>query len=525
MTSRPERAFARALILAGLMLLAVSSLAGTALADTPIALQNPSLEASSGTTPTSWLLGGYGTNSYAWSHTTDAHSGGYAEYVRVSRYQNGDRKLLTAFNDSSPSVSAGHVYTISVWYKTSASPTIFAFGRNASTGAYTFWTQSPKLPVSSSWRQASWTTPALPGGITNLSVGLGLSSAGSLTMDDFTFADATPMGVPDTTPPTVALTGPGAGSKLSGTVTLGATASDNGSVASIDFLVDGSSVASDSASPYSAGWNSASVADGTHTVAARAVDAAGNVATSAGVTVTVANSTSPPPALSYFSTLPSGASGLPRGESYCAANVTTSTWEPVAANFVANHQVPGIAVPWSNAEIGSYWARWIASRNLVTGNYTGTTNQIIQWAACKWGLDEDLLRAVSVQESDWRESMVGDNCGVAGQASYGLFQIKNAYCNGSPAWGGYPYSATYSALNADFYGAYIRSCLDNDFYDGGSWLYGGQTIAQIVAANGLAYAVWGCVGSWFSGSWYDSGAQSYVASAKQHLANRDWLKY
>ena len=25
-------------------------------------------------------------------------------------------------------------------------------------------------------------------------------------------------------------------------------------------------------------------------------------------------------------------------------------------------------------------------------NYTGTTNQIIQWAACKWGMDEDLLR-------------------------------------------------------------------------------------------------------------------------------------
>src|SRR4051794_38227092 len=104
MTRRHERAFARALIFAGLTLLAVSSLTGAALAATPIPLPNPSLEQASGTTPTSWLLGGYGTNSYTWSHTTDAHSGAYAEYLRVSNYQSGDRKLLTAFNGSSATV-------------------------------------------------------------------------------------------------------------------------------------------------------------------------------------------------------------------------------------------------------------------------------------------------------------------------------------------------------------------------------------------------------------------------------------
>ena len=164
---------------------------------------------------------------------------------------------------------------------------------------------------------------------------------------------------------------------------------------------------------------------------------------------------------------------------------------------------------WSNADTGAYWSKWIAKRNQVTGNYTGTTNQIIQWAACKWGMDEDLLRAVAVQESDWHMSSLGDQCGP-GEASYGLFQIKNEYCDGSGAWGGYPATAQDTALNADFYGAYLRSCLDNDFYDGGSWLYNGQTIAQITAAHGFDYAVWGCVGSWFSGNWYDSGAKSYI---------------
>ena len=32
----------------------------------------------------------------------------------------------------------------------------------------------------------------------------------------------------------------------------------------------------------------------------------------------------------------------------------------------------------------------IAAR--VTGNFTGTTDMILQWAACKWGIDEDIVR-------------------------------------------------------------------------------------------------------------------------------------
>jgi len=230
-------------------------------------------------------------------------------------------------------------------------------------------------------------------------------------------------------------------------------------------------------------------------------------------------------AIDNFSTLPSQVGGLPKSDSYCAANVTTSTWEPRPDNYTANHTIPSSLslIPWGSEM--NYWVRWTANRSLVTGDYGGTTNQIIQWAACKWGLDENLLRAVAVQESDWHESMVGDICGPVGEASYGLFQIKNKYCNGSWAWGGYDYSAKDSAFNADFYAAYIRSCLDNDFYDGGSWLYGGRTIAQIISTNGFDYALWGCVGSWFSGSWYDSGARNYISSVQTHLANKDWLKY
>ena len=113
------------------------------------------------------------------------------------------------------------------------------------------------------------------------------------------------------------------------------------------------------------------------------------------------------------------------------------------------------------------WKRFLANREHVTGAFTGTTAQIIRWAACKWGLDPNLLDAVAEQESGWQMHDVGDRCGPKGEASYGLFQIKNAYCNGGGAWGGYPATAQDTALNADFYAAYLRSCLDNDFDNGG----------------------------------------------------------
>jgi poly(hydroxyalkanoate) depolymerase family esterase len=94
----------------------------------------------------------------------------------------------------------------------------------------------------------------------------------------------------DTTPPSVQLTSPAAGATVSGNITLAATASDNTSVARVELLVDGAQVASDTAAPYEVTWNSASVGDGSHVVTARAVDTAGNTATSER-TITTQNGT------------------------------------------------------------------------------------------------------------------------------------------------------------------------------------------------------------------------------------------
>jgi hypothetical protein len=151
-------------------------------------LQNPGLESGSGTTPTCWLLGGYGTNTFTWAWTSDANSGTHAENLNITSYTNGDRKLLTAFNGTcSIATSAGHTYTITAWYKSTAKPVFMAFvSTTGPTGAYGFLAQSPQLASVAGWTQASWTTPAMPAGATNLSVGMGLTGqTGSLTMDDF----------------------------------------------------------------------------------------------------------------------------------------------------------------------------------------------------------------------------------------------------------------------------------------------------------------------------------------------------
>ncbi|WP_406694478.1 N,N-dimethylformamidase beta subunit family domain-containing protein [Singulisphaera sp. Ch08] len=96
--------------------------------------------------------------------------------------------------------------------------------------------------------------------------------------------------VRDAVAPTVALTGPANGAAVTGTSTVTANASDNVRVAGVQFLLDGVALgAEDTVAPYALTWNTIGVANGVHVLTALARDAAGNVATSAAVTVTVSN--------------------------------------------------------------------------------------------------------------------------------------------------------------------------------------------------------------------------------------------
>ena len=82
-----------------------------------------------------------------------------------------------------------------------------------------------------------------------------------------TLACSGPSGPGDTQAPSVSLTSPAAGATVTGTVSVAAAASDNVGVSSVQLLVDGAVLGSDSASPYTWGWNTTSLPDGTHTLA------------------------------------------------------------------------------------------------------------------------------------------------------------------------------------------------------------------------------------------------------------------
>jgi hypothetical protein len=55
-----------------------------------------------------------------------------------------------------------------------------------------FWVESPTFPASSTWRLASWSTPAVPAGANGMTFGLSLTANGSLTVDDIGIVDASP---------------------------------------------------------------------------------------------------------------------------------------------------------------------------------------------------------------------------------------------------------------------------------------------------------------------------------------------
>jgi hypothetical protein len=159
-------------------------------------LQNASLEKDANTdgVPDCWQTDGYGTNTFAFSRTSDSHTGDVAENLNMTAWTNGDRKLVVKQDAGtcSPPITAGHTYQLSAWYK-STSPTWFVvYTRNPSNGAWGYWKGSPVFPASSTWKQVTWTTPAAPSGVDRFSFGLNTGSVGSITTDDYWEQDTAP---------------------------------------------------------------------------------------------------------------------------------------------------------------------------------------------------------------------------------------------------------------------------------------------------------------------------------------------
>ncbi|MCY1078976.1 Ig-like domain-containing protein [Archangium lansingense] len=138
-------------------------------------------------------------------------------------------------------------------------------------------------PFSFSWDSRSVSNGSQPLSVSAVdAAGLSATSSVSVTVNN------------DWVAPTVSLTAPAAGATVSGTVTLSATASDNVGVAKVEFYEGSTLLGSDTTSPFSFSWNSRNGPNGPRTLSARALDAVGNSATSATVTVTANNDITPP---------------------------------------------------------------------------------------------------------------------------------------------------------------------------------------------------------------------------------------
>jgi hypothetical protein len=170
----------------------------------------------------------------------------------------------------------------------------------------------------------------------------------------------------------------------------------------------------------------------------------------------------------------------------------------------------------------------------VNGSYTGSTDMIAQWAACKWGMDPTMMRAQMYIESGWTETVQGDDefsqdicVGENGWSgwepslgkcwtSYSLVQIKCTNYNACPM----AYESTPFAL--DFRGSYWRACMEGhiDYYRHGPTLPGYPKYPDGTPEE-MAY---GCAASWYSGNWYDALAinSGYLDHLKEAMRDKPW---
>jgi hypothetical protein len=107
----------------------------------------------------------------------------------------------------------------------------------------------------------------------------------------------------DVTPPSATVVSPAAGATVSSVVAVTVSASDDRAMAGVTLVVDGAAVGNEvtGAGPtYSLAWTTFGVPNGVHLIAARARDSAGNITTSAAVSVTLANTAAGPVAAYGF---------------------------------------------------------------------------------------------------------------------------------------------------------------------------------------------------------------------------------
>jgi hypothetical protein len=344
-------------------------------------------------------------------------------------------------------------------------------------------------------------------------------------------SDATPAGG-------VTISSPKSGATVSGTVSI--VVQNVAPVSWVNVYIDGNWAAS-SPRYTTMAWNSTSVANGQYAIAVNGYNSSNALVATTAMNVNVQNGGGPTPTpvptatpsstgspVGYYSLLPSG-SALP-SDSQCASGVAGDNFEPVPQNAPQNTYTP------STSDLSSYVSKASggeagAPGSFLTradGQFTGTTDAILKWASCKWGFDENVTRATAVNETHWRQTEFGD---IGNGTSIGILQIKSrdypSSCeavatsqNTSLVTDATCYSYLSTAFAADYKLAQQRACFEGKV----SYMIGESPAGYPSYPNGTPDQImWGCVGWWYSGHWYDSGAVNYISQVKGYLAGQPWL--
>jgi hypothetical protein len=211
----------------------------------------------------------------------------------------------------------------------------------------------------------------------------------------------------------------------------------------------------------------------------------------------------------------------------------------------------------------------------VDGNYSGSTDDLIRITACKWGIDEDYVRAQAWIESGWHQdcaaahggsgcieggdlnSPSGDPSGLAITAITpgGIFSAFNGFGNpGGPtdhwdswsivqtkvfyAWMTWPMMEESTPFGLDYRYAEMRGCINGDEYS----YYNSQAAAQgtdyqnavnaartnpngassISGWTNLQYLSYGCIDTHFSGDWFNGFSDTYMNEFLNRLSTAPW---
>jgi hypothetical protein len=224
--------------------------------------------------------------------------------------------------------------------------------------------------------------------------------------------------------------------------------------------------------------------------------------------------------------------GTPLPDEATCARLVRRTPEQEPSNATANARVTTPAEvaridPWDRPNM-IFDNAALALQARVTGDFTGTTDELLQWTACKWGFDEDYLRAEAYQQSIWRQGAHSDwldspspDCppDADTRTSNGTPQCAQTYGMLQVVWkfhkAAWPMFRDSTPFHLDFVYGLRRVCFEG--WDIGQASRLGSADRPYTKGDYL-----GCLGAHFSGIWFDDEAKAYISRVQGQLMGRAW---